>query len=208
MISAAVAISSEIRLFRGDQVLCIDTASGNKVTYNGQTTKHGTFAQVPPKFANGIDGAHFIGNDLRLFRGGRLVIVDVSQANKVTYNGTVTGHGTYAQVPADFAQDIDDVINIGGEVRLFKGDRMVIVDYTQGNKISYDGPITKHGTFAQLPAGFSGDFDAVHTIGNDIRIFKGERLVIVDYTQGNKVTYDGPIIKHGTYINVPANWVS
>ncbi|WP_162952357.1 hypothetical protein [Streptomyces hundungensis] len=35
---------SEIWLFRGGQVLRVDSASGNKGTYNGQTTKHGTFA--------------------------------------------------------------------------------------------------------------------------------------------------------------------
>ncbi|MGW7089066.1 hypothetical protein ACWGH2_37005 [Streptomyces sp. NPDC054871] len=207
MISADVTVSSEIRLFRGDKTLCVDTAGGNKVTYNAQTTKHGTFAQLPPKFANGIDGAHFIGNGLRLFRGGRLTVIDVSKGNSISYDGKVTGHGTYAQVPADFAEDIDDVIDIGNEARLFKGDRMVIVDFSKGNKIAYDGPIIKHGTFAQLPTDFSSDFDAVHTIGKEIRIFKGDRMVIVDYGQGNKVSYDGPIIKHGTYLNVPACWV-
>ncbi|MBW5480788.1 hypothetical protein [Streptomyces bambusae] len=134
------------------------------------------------------------------------MVVNVTNGN-ITYNGKITGHGTYAQVPADFVEDIDDVITVNNDVRMFKGDRLVIANVGQGNKVIYDGKITGHGTFAKLPADFTSDFDAVHTVGNDIRLVKGDRLVVVSINQG-AITYDGPLLKHGTYPNVPVEWVS
>ncbi|MEU2391508.1 hypothetical protein [Streptomyces sp. NPDC007369] len=207
MINAAFQIGSDVRMFQQDRLLCINTAGGNRITYNNPTTGHGTFAKVPQSVANRIDGAYLIGDDVRLFHDTRLVVVDVSNGNGITFDGAITDHGTYKQVPQDFADNIDDVIQIGNDTRMFKGHRLVVVNTAEGNAVTYDGEIKKHGTFAKLPNDFDGDFDAVHTIGDDIRFFRGNRLVIINYRQGNAITYDGPAREHGTYGNVPSSWL-
>ncbi|MER7150317.1 hypothetical protein [Streptomyces lydicus] len=205
MISAAEVIGSEVRLFRGDQVIVLSLSDAS-VIYNGQTTLHGSFAKVPPKFANGIDGAYLVGGDIRLFRGGRLVVISTTNGS-CTYNGTITGHGAHAKVTADFSQDIDDVIHIGSDVRMFKGDRLLVLSANNGS-VTYDGPITQHPSFTKLPADFSGDFDAVHSVyQEECRLFRGDRLVVLSWRDGH-VVYDGPTIKHASYANLPASWLS
>ncbi|GLW09634.1 hypothetical protein Misp01_47630 [Microtetraspora sp. NBRC 13810] len=207
MINAALHIGSDIRLFQHDQLLVIYVDDGNSITYNGQTVGHGTFGNVPRDFVGQISGAYAIGNDVRLFGGNRLVVVDVYNNNQITYDGHIRDHGTYRQLADDFARDFDDVIQIGPDTRIFKGDRLVVIDVEDGNKITYDGPITGHGTFSHLPSDFSGDFDAVHTVGNDVRIFKGNRLVVINFADGNKITFDDRARNHGTYHNVPPGWL-
>ncbi|MEI5101193.1 hypothetical protein RB200_24850 [Streptomyces sp. PmtG] len=207
MISAALHIGDDVRLFRQDQLLVIYTADGNKITYNGPTIGHGTFAHLPRDFAGQIDGAYKIGADVRLFRGNRLVVVNVEKSNQITYDGHIKEHGTYSRLPDDAAQDFDDIIQIGADTRIFKGERLIVINVQDDNSITYDGPITGHGTFSHLPADFSGGFDAVHTVGNDVRLFKENRLVVIDYADGNKITFDDRAKNHGTYRNVPQGWL-
>ncbi|GGO93201.1 hypothetical protein [Wenjunlia tyrosinilytica] len=207
MLDAALHIGDDVRMFRRDQLLVIYTADGNKITYNGSTIGHGTFANLPRDFADRIDGAYKIGPDVRLFRDNRLIVVDVEDSNRITYDGHIKDHGTYNRLPDEVAHDIDDVIQIGPDTRIFKGDRLVVINVRDDNAITYDGPITGHGTFSHLPEDFSGGFDAVHTVGNDVRIFKGNRLVVINYADGNKITFDDRAKNHGTYRNVPSGWL-
>ncbi|WP_157878667.1 hypothetical protein [Streptomyces chattanoogensis] len=77
----------------------------------------------------------------------------INTANSsIRYHGKIAEYGTYSRLHAEMAEDIDDVIFDGGPLRVFKGDRLVIIDCTQGNKVIYDGRILAHGGYTSLPA--------------------------------------------------------
>lgn len=91
-----------------------------------------------------------------------------------------------------------------GDYRLFKDDRLVQIDTTNGNKPTYDGKIAGFGTYVNLPPNFKRSIDATTWVNaGDYRLFKGDQLVVID-TATSKITYNGPIAKHGTYANVPS----
>ncbi|MER7770610.1 hypothetical protein [Kitasatospora sp. NPDC096140] len=147
-------------------------------------------------------------NDYRLFKQGRLAVIDTQKSNAVTFDGKLADHGTYRNIPEDFKLGIDAATFFGySDYRLFRGDQLVVIDTENGNQISYQGAIAGHGTYRNIPEDFKRGIDATTLIGrNDYRLFKGDQLVVIDTENGNRVTYYGPIADHGTYSNIPADF--
>ncbi|MER6445395.1 hypothetical protein [Streptomyces venezuelae] len=145
------------------------------------------------------------GNDYRLFKQGRLAVIDTQNGNAVTFDGKLSDHGTYRNIPEDFKLGIDATTFFGyGDYRLFRGDQLVVIDTQNGNQVSYQGRIADHGTYSNIPEDFKRGLDATTLVGrNDYRLFRGDQLVVIDTENGNRVTYHGRIADHGTYSNLP-----
>ncbi|MEV0444503.1 hypothetical protein AB0I84_29180 [Streptomyces spectabilis] len=203
--------SNDYRLFKADKLAVIDTAQGNSITYDGMIAAHGTYANIPPEFKQGIDATTFVNpEDYRLFRGDRLVSIDTTKGNAVAFNDQIAAHGTYANIPDEFKRGIDATSWLSAsDYRLFKGDKLVVIDTTRNNSITYNGYIAGHGTYANIPDELKRGIDATTFVsGEDYRLFKGDRLVVVDTREGNSVVYDGRIADHDTYKNLPSPWTS
>ncbi|MEV6771801.1 hypothetical protein AB0N05_24570 [Nocardia sp. NPDC051030] len=155
-----------------------------------------------------MDATSWLGpRDYRLFKGDQLAVIDTTNGNKISYEGKIGDHGTYANIPANFKRSIDATTwrGVPGDYRLFRGDRVISIDTSQGNKVIYDGLIADHGTYANIPESFKRGIDATSWLSaTDYRLFKGDWLVVIDTTHGNRITYDGLIADHGTYANLPA----
>jgi hypothetical protein len=91
-------------------------------------------------------------NDLRVFSGSNLYCIDTAHDNKLTSTGKIGDNDTFKNIPANFKEGVDAVMyNNDHDIRLFKSDQLVVIDALNGNAVTYDGKISNHPTFKNLP---------------------------------------------------------
>ncbi|WP_168211342.1 ferritin-like domain-containing protein [Actinosynnema sp. ALI-1.44] len=104
--------TAEYHLFKGNRLVCINTAKNNTITYDGPITEHPTYKNLPTELTHGIDATTWITHtDYRLFKGNRLVRINTTN-NRVDFDDLVSEYSTYKNLPPDWTEAPDPLVDL------------------------------------------------------------------------------------------------